>query len=84
MQSLQNAGRQRCSPLQRGRAWPRGSGSQAETAGIVVCPEMEGLCVFEPVVAEVGFHYFVEQQFTLESCASKTQEEVRVLSSPGH
>ena len=49
MQRLQNTGRQRCFPLQRGRAWPREVGSQAETAGIVVCSEMEGLCVFEPV-----------------------------------
>lgn len=52
MQSLQNAGQQRCSPLQRGRAWPRELGSQAETAGIVVCPEMEGLCVFERVCSQ--------------------------------
>lgn len=49
VQSLQNAGRQRCSPLQRGRAWPWELGSEAETAGIVVCPGMEGLCVFERV-----------------------------------
>lgn len=54
------------------------------TAGIVVCPEMEGLCVFEPVCRWGRFHCFAEQQLTLESCAGKTQEEVRVLSSPGH
>lgn len=49
VQTLQNAGHQRCSPLQRGHVGPRGFGSQAHTAGIVVCSEREGLRVFEPV-----------------------------------
>lgn len=49
MRSLQNAGWQRRSLLQRGRAWPGEFGPQAETAGIVICPEMEGLCAFEHV-----------------------------------
>lgn len=32
-------------------------------------------------VAEVGFHCFAAQQFTLEGCAGHTREEVRGLSS---
>lgn len=55
VQSLQNAGRQRCSPLQRGRARPRESGSQAEQLGLSFVPRWKVCVCLSLFVAEVGF-----------------------------
>lgn len=70
MQSLQNAGRQRCSPLQRGR---ENSDPRQKQLGLSFVQRWKVCVCLSMFVAQIGFHYFVKQQFILDGCAGKTQ-----------